>query len=108
MSEHTAEIDARCPNCGGLLTGASHQTVCLINAAAEIARLRGRSRDLDQRTHDGNHAPLPAGAYLAPGFCDGCDAAQSGVIPTSVWCRECGPGCLGHTPTPPASTEAES
>ena len=43
MNEHPAENDAptRCPNCGGPLTGASHQTVCLINATAEIERLQG-------------------------------------------------------------------
>ena len=40
MNQHTAEKDARCPNCGGLLNGLSHQIVCLTNAAAEIARLR--------------------------------------------------------------------
>ena len=24
-------------------------------------------------THDGNHAPLPEGVRLSPGFCAGCD-----------------------------------
>lgn len=41
----SAENDApiRCPNCGAPLTGVIHPTVCLINAAAEIERLRGSS-----------------------------------------------------------------
>lgn len=30
----------RCLNCGGLLIGVTHQTVCLTNACAEILRLR--------------------------------------------------------------------
>ena len=65
----------RCPNCGGPLVGVSHQTACLINAAAEIERLREPAPS-DPRTHGGNHAPLPEGAYLAPGFCDGCDQSR--------------------------------
>ena len=28
-------------------------------------------------THGGNHAPLPAGVRLDPGFCEGCDAEAS-------------------------------
>ena len=29
-----------CPNCGGLLRTEDHQTICLVNAATEITRLR--------------------------------------------------------------------
>ena len=77
MTDPSAENDAptRCPNCGGPLTGASHQTVCLINATAEIERLRHPASS-DPRTHGGNHSPLPYGVYLAPGFCSGCDQAR--------------------------------
>lgn len=80
MKESSADYDAptQCPNCGRLLTGDTHPTVCLVNAAAEIERLRGAGAS-DPRTHGGNHAPLPAGAYLAPGFCEGCDRQR--VIP---------------------------
>lgn len=73
----SAENDAptQCPNCGRLLAGDTHPIVCLVNAAAEIERLRG-ARLRDPRTHGGNHAPLPEGSYLAPGFCDECDQTR--------------------------------
>jgi hypothetical protein len=35
------------------------------------------SQPNDPRTHDGNHAPLPDGAYLSPGFCAECDRSRA-------------------------------
>lgn len=40
MSDPAATEEACCPNCGGQLVGATHQTACLINTTAEIERLR--------------------------------------------------------------------
>lgn len=39
----------------------------------DLAELRRQSNEGDSRTHGLNHAPLPEGMWLAPGFCAGCD-----------------------------------
>ena len=40
------EGDARCPNCGALLIGSTHQTACLVNATRELERFRAAMRYL--------------------------------------------------------------
>lgn len=94
MSEaQSADNDApiRCPNCGAPLTGVIHPTVCLINAAAEIERLRTSPaspamQGLTQKAADPPTRAIPTEAKWIDLF--GIDPDYTEGKPVDEWLEE--------------------
>ena len=72
--KHVAEIRAAKTVAGGC----GCESLCSMGPTCPGGMLAGIVgsgcwRSEDDPTHGGNHAPLPEGVRLDPGFCDGCD-----------------------------------
>lgn len=85
MSGHSAENGARRATVAEAIAaweakGPTSLTVALMAEALYDARDRLEAV-YGPRTHDGNHAPLPEGTWLAPGFCGACDEERARVLP---------------------------